>query len=401
MTTSSPLTPTSPRARAAQRRRASVAEAEEQVDTALPIPTDTAEETGDLDFLMEPGELDPAEKDFDDETEEDAADTQARGDEDDFPLDEEAAAAAVQGDSLRQYLNEIGQVPLLSYAEELDLARRYEEGEEARRRLAAEDGGDLDDRQRRRLTRQAEDGAAAKQALTEANLRLVVSIAKKYTGRGVGLLDLIQEGNLGLVRAVEKFEYRRGFKFSTYATWWIRQAVTRALADQARTIRVPVHMVETINKLTWTSRRLEMELSREPLDEELAEAMGAGWSTQKVDEVQKLRRDPISLEAPVGEEGDSSVGDFIADDHFASPAENANQRLLSDALDQALGALDEREARVIRLRHGLADGRQHTLEEVGQVLHVTRERVRQIENKALRKLKYQEGRTRKLHGFLE
>ncbi|WP_194165259.1 sigma-70 family RNA polymerase sigma factor [Deinococcus terrestris] len=363
--------------------------------TAQPFP----EEEGDLDSLLELDDAETGEEELD--PGEDAPDAEARGDEDEFTLEEGAAAAAAQGDSLRQYLNEIGRVPLLSYAEEIDLARRYEEGEQARQKLEADSGDTFDDRQRRRLARQAEDGAAAKQALTEANLRLVVSIAKKYTGRGVGLLDLIQEGNLGLVRAVEKFEYRRGFKFSTYATWWIRQAVTRALADQSRTIRVPVHMVETINKLSWTSRRLEMELSREPLDEELAEAMGTGWSTDRVGEVQKLRRDPISLEAPVGEEGDSFVGDFIADDQFTSPAENANQILLSDALNQALGALDEREARVIRLRHGLADGRQHTLEEVGQVLHVTRERVRQIENKALRKLKYHEGRTRKLHGFLE
>ena len=311
----------------------------------------------------------------------------------------EAAQNAYQGDSLRQYLHEIGRVPLLSAMEEVDLARRMEAGEAARLELESEP--ELADRARRSRQRLVEDGDLAKQALIEANLRLVVSIAKKYSNRGLNLLDLIQEGNTGLIRAVEKFEYRRGYKFSTYATWWIRQAVNRAIADKARTIRVPVHMVETINRLARTTRLLEGELSREPSDEEIAEAMGPGWDPAKVEETQKISREPISLETPIGDEGDSFYGDFIPDEQFTSPAENANQALLSEALERAFETLNEREALVLKLRNGFLDGHEHTLEEVGQRLSVTRERVRQIENKALRKLKYHEGRSRSLHDFLE
>ena len=306
---------------------------------------------------------------------------------------------AVSNDPVRQYLHEIGRVPLLSIAEEIALARRIEEGEEARAQL--EESLELEDRTRRRLVRQVEDGDAARQGLIEANLRLVVSIAKKYTNRGMSLLDLIQEGNGGLIRAVQKFEYRRGFKFSTYATWWIRQAINRAIADQARTIRIPVHMVETINKLSRTARQVQQELSREATFEEIAEAMGPGWDAAKVEDTQKVSQEPISLETPIGAENDSFYGDFIPDNNLLSPSENADASLLLEAMDQALSQLDEREAMVLRLRKGLIDGREHTLEEVGTHFKVTRERIRQIENKALRKLKYLESRSRKLRDFLE
>ncbi|ACO46389.1 RNA polymerase sigma factor RpoD [Deinococcus deserti] len=306
---------------------------------------------------------------------------------------------AVSNDPVRQYLHEIGRVSLLTLEEEIALARRIEEGEEARKLL--EEDVELDDRGRRRLMRQMEDGANARQGLIEANLRLVVSIAKKYTGRGLGFLDLIQEGNQGLIRAVEKFEYRRRYKFSTYATWWIRQAINRAIADQARTIRIPVHMVETINKLTRTARQLQQELSREATHEEIAEAMGPGWDAAKVEEVQKVSQEPVSLETPIGDEKDSFYGDFIPDENLDSPVENAAKTLLSEELEKALSKLTEREAMVLKFRKGLVDGREHTLEEVGQRFSVTRERIRQIENKALRKLKYHESRTRKLRDFLD
>ncbi len=303
-------------------------------------------------------------------------------------------------DPVRQYLHEIGRVNLLTLEEEIDLARRIEEGENARQRLE-EEGEQLDERGKRALQRIVEDGEMARQHLIEANLRLVVSIAKKYTGRGLSFLDLIQEGNQGLIRAVEKFEYRRRYKFSTYATWWIRQAINRAIADQARTIRIPVHMVETINKLTRTARQLQQELSREASYDEIAEAMGPGWSADKVEEVFKVSQEPVSLETPIGDEKDSFYGDFIPDENVESPVEQASKTLLSEELDKALGKLTDREAMVLKLRKGLVDGREHTLEEVGAYFGVTRERIRQIENKALRKLKYHESRTRKLRDFLD
>ncbi|WP_424952550.1 RNA polymerase sigma factor RpoD [Deinococcus sp.] len=306
---------------------------------------------------------------------------------------------AVSTDPVRQYLHEIGRVPLLSIAEEISLARRIEDGETARATL--EDDLDLNERERRRLARQVEDGEAARQGLVEANLRLVVSIAKKYTNRGLGFLDLIQEGNGGLIRAVQKFEYRRGYKFSTYATWWIRQAVNRAIADQARTIRIPVHMVETINKLSRTARQVQQELSREATPEEIAEAMGPGWDAAKVEDTQKVSQEPVSLETPIGAENDSFYGDFIPDDVLMSPSANADATLLNEAIERALSKLDEREAMVLRLRKGMVDGREHTLEEVGNHFKVTRERIRQIENKALRKLKYLESRSRALRDFLD
>ncbi|MDW8090475.1 MAG: RNA polymerase sigma factor RpoD [Meiothermus sp.] len=357
--------------------------------------------------------------------------------EDDLPLPRISTS-----DPVRQYLHEIGQVPLLTLEEEIDLARRVEEGVAAAQRLAEETGLDVElirhvlrsqvqgnsriahipgtelrldpetiqtvDARLRALPREvkrylhiARDGEICRQHLIEANLRLVVSIAKKYTGRGLSFLDLIQEGNQGLIRAVEKFEYKRRYKFSTYATWWIRQAITRAIADQARTIRIPVHMVETINKLTRTARQMQQELGREPTYEEIAEAMGPGWDAKKVEETFKIAQEPVSLETPIGDEKDSFYGDFIPDEHLASPVDSAAQSMLSEELERALGKLSEREAMVLKLRKGLIDGREHTLEEVGAYFGVTRERIRQIENKALRKLKYHESRTRKLRDFLD
>ncbi|MDD6328561.1 MAG: RNA polymerase sigma factor RpoD [Lachnospiraceae bacterium] len=272
-------------------------------------------------------------------------------------------------DPVRMYLKEIGKVPLLSAEEEIELAKRMEEGDEE-----------------------------AKKKLAEANLRLVVSIAKRYVGRGMLFLDLIQEGNLGLIKAVEKFDYGKGFKFSTYATWWIRQAITRAIADQARTIRIPVHMVETINKLIRVSRQLLQELGREPLPEEIAEEMGI--PVERVREILKISQEPVSLETPIGEEEDSHLGDFIQDENVPVPAEAAAFTLLKEQLVEVLSTLTEREQKVLRLRFGLDDGRARTLEEVGKEFNVTRERIRQIEAKALRKLRHP-SRSRKLRDYLE
>ena len=272
-------------------------------------------------------------------------------------------------DPVRMYLKEIGKVPLLSAEEEIELAKRMENGDED-----------------------------AKKRLAEANLRLVVSIAKRYVGRGMLFLDLIQEGNLGLIKAVEKFDYRKGYKFSTYATWWIRQAITRAIADQARTIRIPVHMVETINKLIRVSRQLLQELGREPTPEEIAEEMD--MSVDRVREILKISQEPVSLETPIGEEEDSHLGDFIQDDNVPVPADAAAFTLLQEQLVEVLGTLTEREQKVLRLRFGLDDGRARTLEEVGKEFNVTRERIRQIEAKALRKLRHP-SRSRKLKDYLD
>ena len=272
-------------------------------------------------------------------------------------------------DPVRMYLKEIGKVPLLSAEEEIELAKRMEEGDEA-----------------------------AKKRLAEANLRLVVSIAKRYVGRGMLFLDLIQEGNLGLIKAVEKFDYRKGYKFSTYATWWIRQAITRAIADQARTIRIPVHMVETINKLIRVSRQLLQELGREPQPEEIAEKMD--MSVDRVREILKISQEPVSLETPIGEEEDSHLGDFIQDDNVPVPADAAAFTLLKEQLVEVLNTLTDREQKVLRLRFGLDDGRARTLEEVGKEFNVTRERIRQIEAKALRKLRHP-SRSRKLKDYLD
>lgn len=292
-------------------------------------------------------------------------------DHDDFHFDDDLSLppGIKINDPVRMYLKEIGRVPLLSAEDEVDLAKRIELGdEEAKRRLA------------------------------EANLRLVVSIAKRYVGRGMLFLDLIQEGNMGLIKAVEKFDFTKGFKFSTYATWWIRQAITRAIADQARTIRIPVHMVETINKLIRVSRQLLQELGREPTPEEIAKEMDL--STEKVREIMKIAQEPVSLETPIGEEDDSHLGDFIEDQEALAPADAAAYELLKEQLEDVLDTLTEREENVLRLRFGLDDGRTRTLEEVGKVFGVTRERIRQIEAKALRKLRHP-SRSKRLKDFLE
>ncbi len=311
-------------------------------------------------------------------------------------------------DPVRMYLKEIGKVPLLSAEEEIDLAQTMEDGNVAGEKIQLlkqriEDSGDEKEKEEIRgeikeLQLAVDHGSDAKKRLAEANLRLVVSIAKRYVGRGMLFLDLIQEGNLGLIKAVEKFDYRKGYKFSTYATWWIRQAITRAIADQARTIRIPVHMVETINKLIRVSRQLLQELGREPSPEEIAEEMN--MPVDRVREILKISQEPVSLETPIGEEEDSHLGDFIKDDNVPVPADAAAFTLLKEQLEEVLGTLTEREQKVLTLRFGLEDGRARTLEEVGKEFNVTRERIRQIEAKALRKLRHP-SRSRKLKDYLE
>ncbi len=330
---------------------------EEQYDRIL----ETLEQNN-LEFLKinEPDE-DDEEPNLDDEDDEEVPDVEN--------IDLSVPDSVSIEDPVRMYLKEIGKVPLLTAEEEIELAKRMELGDED-----------------------------AKKKLAEANLRLVVSIAKRYVGRGMLFLDLIQEGNLGLIKAVEKFDYRKGFKFSTYATWWIRQAITRAIADQARTIRIPVHMVETINKLIRVSRQLLQELGREPTPDEIAEAMN--MPVERVREILKISQEPVSLETPIGEEEDSHLGDFIQDDQVPVPADAAAFTLLKEQLEEVLETLTEREQKVLRLRFGLDDGRARTLEEVGRVFSVTRERIRQIEAKALRKLRHP-SRSRKLKDYLD
>lgn len=299
-------------------------------------------------------------------------------------------------DPVKMYLKEIGQIPLLDPKEEPIIARQIQEGEEAKEAVK---NPDLSDEEKKKLAKVIADGEQAKQTLISSNLRLVVSIAKKYVGRGMLFLDLIQEGNCGLIKAVEKFDYTKGFKFSTYATWWIRQSITRAIADQARTIRIPVHMVETINKLTRIQRQLVQDLGRDPLPEEIAEKM-ENISAEKVREIQKIALDPVSLETPIGEEDDSHLGDFIEDKDTLSPDDYTNNQLLKDEINAVLQGLTEREEKVLRLRFGLLDGRTRTLEEVGKEFNVTRERIRQIEAKALRKLK-NPNRCKRLRDFVK
>ena len=313
---------------------------------------------------------------------------------------EAANVTMLTGDPVRMYLKEIGKVPLLSAAEEIDLAMKIEAGVAAAAELdkAEEEGRELERREKRRLGRVEQVGIDAKQQLIEANLRLVVSIAKRYVGRGMLFLDLIQEGNLGLIRAVEKFDYTKGFKFSTYATWWIRQAITRAIADQARTIRIPVHMVETINKLVRIQRQLLQELGREPTPEEIGKEMGL--PAERVREIQKISQEPVSLETPIGEEEDSQLGDFIEDHAAVVPPDAASFSMLQEQLSKVLDGLAERERKVISLRFGLEDGHPRTLEEVGREFGVTRERIRQIESKTLAKLRHP-SRSSKLKDYLE
>ncbi|MBR4496044.1 MAG: RNA polymerase sigma factor RpoD [Acholeplasmatales bacterium] len=303
-------------------------------------------------------------------------------------------------DPVRMYLKEIGNIQLLTIEEETEYAQRVVEGREAKERLAKiEEEGEnsVSQEEYNKLQDIVFRADLAKDKLVDANLRLVVSIAKRYLGRGLQFLDLIQEGNMGLIKAVDKFDYNKGYKFSTYATWWIRQAITRAVADQARTIRIPVHMVETINKLVRTQRQLVQELSREPSQAEIAERMGI--PVEKVQQIQKIAQEPISLEQPVGEEEDSSLGDFVSDPHALDPYEYTAKMKLREELDEVLSTLTEREERVLRLRFGLIDGRQRTLEEVGKEFNVTRERIRQIEAKALRKLR-NPARSKKLKDFI-
>lgn len=300
-------------------------------------------------------------------------------------------------DHVKMYLKEIGKVNLLTPEEELSLAKRMADGETAKEQLE-EIGEDIDEDTKKQIDLLIADGEKAKKSLAEANLRLVVSIAKRYVGRGMLFLDLIQEGNLGLIKAVDKFDYTKGYKFSTYATWWIRQAITRAIADQARTIRIPVHMVETINKLVRVSRQLVQELGREPTPEELAKELN--MPVDKVREISKISQEPVSLETPIGEEEDSHLGDFIPDEDAPAPSEAASFVLLKEQLGAVLETLSEREAKVLRLRFGLDDGRARTLEEVGKEFDVTRERIRQIEAKALRKLRHP-SRSKKLKDFLD
>jgi RNA polymerase primary sigma factor len=297
-------------------------------------------------------------------------DEKVEGDPAEF--EEEVSKGLASDDPVRMYLREIGRIPLLSADQEIELARRIEMG--------------------------GSDGAVAKRKLVQANLRLVVSIAKKYVGRGMLFLDLIQEGNLGLIRAAEKFDYERGYKFSTYATWWIRQAITRAIADQARTIRIPVHMVETINKLKKVTRKLAQDKGRKPTEEEIAEAMEI--TVSKLREIVKVAQEPISLETPIGKEEDSRLGDFIEDREAETPANSVTQELLREDIIEVMAGLSPRERDVLRLRFGLDDGRQRTLEEVGQLFGVTRERIRQIEAKALRKLRHP-NRSRRLREYID
>lgn len=306
------------------------------------------------------------------------------------------ASHAKINDPVKMYLKEIGQIPLLDPKEEPIIARQIQEGEQAKEDIK---NPDLSEEEKKKLAKIIADGEEAKQTLISSNLRLVVSIAKKYVGRGMLFLDLIQEGNCGLIKAVEKFDYTKGFKFSTYATWWIRQSITRAIADQARTIRIPVHMVETINKLTRIQRQLVQDLGRDPMPEEIAEKM-ENISAEKVLEIQKIALDPVSLETPIGEEDDSHLGDFIEDKDTLSPDDYTNNQLLKDEINAVLQGLTEREEKVLRLRFGLLDGRTRTLEEVGKEFNVTRERIRQIEAKALRKLK-NPNRCKRLRDFVK
>jgi RNA polymerase primary sigma factor len=326
---------------------------------------------------------------------EEEGDTPSDRDDDPRPSDLLDPSGIDSDDTISLYLREIGTITLLTAEDEVEFAKRLESGKRAHERLVREKG--LDPAERVNLERMVADGEQARKQLVQANSRLVVSIAKKYVGHGVPFLDLIQEGNLGLIRAVEKFDYNLGYKFSTYATWWIRQAITRALANQGRTIRVPVHMSDQINKLKAVQRQLEQSLGREPVLDELAEALD--MSPRKVEQIMEISQRPLSLELPVGEEEDSELGDFIEDEETPLPTDAAWRELLREEIEQVLGSLSPREARVLQLRFGLTDGYQHTLEEVGEKFGVTRERIRQIETKAIRRLRHPT-RSKRLRDYL-
>ncbi len=357
----------------------------EQMDKIYDVLENLGIETAGEDYLPDlHGENDPPVEELEELPEEEIVDPNTLVDS--FGID----------DPVRMYLKEIGKVNLLTYDEEVELAQAMEAGNMAQEQLDDPDAG-LDEETRAELEKLAKKGASAKQRLAEANLRLVVSIAKRYVGRGMLFLDLIQEGNLGLIKAVEKFDHTKGYKFSTYATWWIRQAITRAIADQARTIRIPVHMVETINKVIRVSRQLLQELGHDPSPEEIAEEMN--MPVDKVREILKIAQEPVSLETPIGEEEDSHLGDFIPDEDASEPSEAASFTLLKEQLVDVLSTLTPREEKVLKLRFGIEDGRTRTLEEVGKEFNVTRERIRQIEAKALRKLRHP-SRSKKLKDFL-
>ncbi|MGP4057467.1 RNA polymerase sigma factor [Mycobacterium sp. 4D054] len=366
------------------------AESDDEAADAAPKAAGKAAKDGDDDAIAEPSEKDKASGDFVWDEEESEALRQARKD----------AELTASADSVRAYLKQIGKVALLNAEEEVELAKRIEAGLYATQLMneLAEKGEKLPAAQRRDMMWICRDGDRAKNHLLEANLRLVVSLAKRYTGRGMAFLDLIQEGNLGLIRAVEKFDYTKGYKFSTYATWWIRQAITRAMADQARTIRIPVHMVEVINKLGRIQRELLQDLGREPTPEELAKEMDI--TPEKVLEIQQYAREPISLDQTIGDEGDSQLGDFIEDSEAVVAVDAVSFTLLQDQLQSVLETLSEREAGVVRLRFGLTDGQPRTLDEIGQVYGVTRERIRQIESKTMSKLRHP-SRSQVLRDYLD
>ena len=360
----------------------------EQLDKVYDVLENLGVDTTGDDFVPElDDEVLPSTDDLEDLPEEEIVDPNTLVDS--FAID----------DPVRMYLKEIGKVDLLTPEQEVDLAQRMGAGAAAKEQLAElrKAGEKIPDETLKELNKAVKSGERAKQQLAEANLRLVVSIAKRYVGRGMLFLDLIQEGNLGLIKAVEKFDYTKGYKFSTYATWWIRQAITRAIADQARTIRIPVHMVETINKVIRVNRQLLQELGHDPSPEETAEEMG--MPVEKVREILKIAQEPVSLETPIGEEEDSHLGDFIEDDTASEPSEAASFTLLKEQLVDVMSTLTPREEKVLRLRFGIEDGRSRTLEEVGKEFNVTRERIRQIEAKALRKLRHP-SRSKKLKDFL-
>jgi RNA polymerase primary sigma factor len=375
--------------------RAAAKTAAGTADAPTPAKKAAAEEATDDDAADESGEVATAKPASDDESDESAGFVIRDDDEDDAPAQQVVTAGAT-ADPVKDYLKQIGKVALLNAEQEVELAKRIEAGLFAEERLGSNDT--IEQKLKRELWWIAQDGKKAKNHLLEANLRLVVSLAKRYTGRGMLFLDLIQEGNLGLIRAVEKFDYTKGYKFSTYATWWIRQAITRAMADQARTIRIPVHMVEVINKLARVQRQMLQDLGREPTPEELARELD--MTPEKVVEVQKYGREPISLHTPLGEDGDSEFGDLIEDSEAVVPADAVSFTLLQEQLHSVLDTLSEREAGVVAMRFGLTDGQPKTLDEIGKVYGVTRERIRQIESKTMSKLRHP-SRSQVLRDYLD